>query len=389
MTSLETLELEAVDNALAGRSVDPEHTELADLALRLRDDRPEPSLTWATHMDRRVAAGFPRKPRKQWIWVRRALPAVAVAAVLVPIISIAALTSGTEDLSSESGGGSSSSVAAPEAASDDSAGSSAGSSAATEESTAGDEAFRADRQSAPPAISPPSGGGDAASDGRSNRKQERSATLVISVPRRELDAAGSRASSVTSQLGGFVASSNISMNGGGTLELRVPTDRLDQAIQRLSDLGRVRELQRQTLDITSDFVSARTRLSEDRAERRGLMRQLEDADTLEETDELKGRLRIVNRQITAARRSLTRVSNRADYANISLSLVPASGSNEEVGGWSPGDAFNDAVRVLEVIAGVALIAAAVLLPLGFLWLLAWLAHRGLTRRRRDRALDIA
>ena len=49
MTSPETLELEAVDNALAGRYVAPEHAELAELALLLRDDRPEPEPAWATH----------------------------------------------------------------------------------------------------------------------------------------------------------------------------------------------------------------------------------------------------------------------------------------------------------------------------------------------------
>ena len=59
MTSPETLELEAVDAALAGRYVAPEHAELAELALLLRDERPEPTLVWATHMDRRVEAGFP------------------------------------------------------------------------------------------------------------------------------------------------------------------------------------------------------------------------------------------------------------------------------------------------------------------------------------------
>jgi hypothetical protein len=42
-----------------------------------------------------------------------------------------------------------------------------------------------------------------------------------------------------------------------------------------------------------------------------------------------------------------------------------------------------------VIAGVLLIAAAVALPLLVAWLLGWLARRGVTRRRRERALDIA
>jgi hypothetical protein len=41
------------------------------------------------------------------------------------------------------------------------------------------------------------------------------------------------------------------------------------------------------------------------------------------------------------------------------------------------------------MAGVLLIVAAVALPLVIAWLLGWLARRGYTRRRRERALDMA
>ena len=43
--------------------------------------------------------------------------------------------------------------------------------------------------------------------------------------------------------------------------------------------------------------------------------------------------------------------------------------------------------MLEVIAGVLVIAVAILLPLGILAGLAAYANRGLTRRRRERALE--
>ncbi len=68
MTSPETLELEAVDAALAGRYVAPEHAELAELALLLRDDKPEPSDAWATRLDGRVEAGFPARPKQRRVW---------------------------------------------------------------------------------------------------------------------------------------------------------------------------------------------------------------------------------------------------------------------------------------------------------------------------------
>src|SRR5918999_33754 len=105
MTSPETLELEAVDAALAGRHVAPEHAELAELALLLRDDRPEPSAAWATHLDRRVEAGFPARPRRRAVWVRKAAPALAIAACLLPVVAGAALIDGPSGGDESEGGG--------------------------------------------------------------------------------------------------------------------------------------------------------------------------------------------------------------------------------------------------------------------------------------------
>ena len=216
-----------------------------------------------------------------------------------------------------------------------------------------------------------------------------SASLTLAAPRREIDGVASQVSQVTAELGGFVASSSISSSRGGSLLLRVPTDRLDTAIQRLSRLGRVRELSRQSVDITSSVVSARERLRDARTERKALLAQLADADTVNETESIRERLEIVSREIAAARRALQRVNNRANFADVSVSLVPSRAGDDDSGAWTPADAFDDALRVLEVAAGVALIAAAVLLPVALIWLLAWLARRGISRRRRERALDMA
>src|SRR5688500_9349313 len=106
MTSPETLELEAVDAALAGRYVAPEHAELAELALLLRDDRPEPTAAWATHLDRRVDAGFPARPRRGrpfWVWARNVAPAAGLAATVVLVIVGAAVIGPSGD--DEGGGG--------------------------------------------------------------------------------------------------------------------------------------------------------------------------------------------------------------------------------------------------------------------------------------------
>lgn len=362
MTAPEAAELEAVDAALAGRPVDPDHAELAALALLLRDDRPEPAPAWAAQLDRRAQARFPSRPRKRrdWQWVRHAAPAIALLLVIAPIALLAAVAgTGSDD---DEGGG--------------------GGSVAVEESGGGalEEDSAALREAAPNA-------GDPNSDSRSRRNVERRARLTLAAPRRELDRTARRIGDVAADVGGFVERSSIASSQGGSIRLRVPTGQLDTAIREISRFGRVRDLSRSTLDITRTVVSARDRLTDARTERESLLRQLADADTVNETESIRARLEIVSREIAAARGSLRQVRNRANFANLRVELVPAGGVDE--GAWTPGDAFDDGLRVLEVAAGVAVIAAAVLLPLLALWLLAWLAHRVVVRRRRERSLDLA
>jgi hypothetical protein len=214
------------------------------------------------------------------------------------------------------------------------------------------------------------------------------ASVELSVRRGRFDETVDDVRTLVAGFGGFVASSSVTSSSGGDLQLRVPSSRLDLTIQRLSKLAKVRGLSRNTRDITVAVVSARDRLNDARAERKSLLRQLANATTINETKSLRARLRIVSREIAAARNALARVNNRANFSNVSVTLVTTRGSSGG-GVWTPSDAFHDALRVLEVIAGVLLIAAAVALPLLLAWLLGWLARRGVTRRRRERALDMA
>jgi hypothetical protein len=64
-----------------------------------------------------------------------------------------------------------------------------------------------------------------------------------------------------------------------------------------------------------------------------------------------------------------------------------SGGATGGGDWTPGDAAADALRVIEVFAGVMLVALAVLAPLGLIAGLGVLVVRMGRRRRRESALD--
>lgn len=387
-------DLDAVEAALAGSASEAELTDLGRLALELRDERPEIDPFFTRDLDARAAAGFPRRRPGRAAWLRRVPSAAwaggAASLLVASVVAVSLLGSSGDysELSESAGGGSGGGMveSAPEPAEDEVADTAAGSGAAQPKRSASGAAPQA--ALAPPVQSP--GGPDA----RRRRIQETSASLTLVAPPRRIADVADGIVRVTDALGGFVVSSTVSSTdgdgGGGIFEIRVPSAKLQPALAELSKLAHVQSREQSSQDITAESVSARDRLQDARAERVALLRRLARAATQAEIDSVKGRLRIVSSRIAAAKADLGRVNNRASFSNVSVSLAsdPAAGEpGEEDGQWSPGDAARDAVRVLEVIAGVALIALAVALPLAVLGALLYLGARLATRRRRERALD--
>jgi hypothetical protein len=381
MSTPETLtrELAALDDALAGRPVDPDLADLAELAILVRDERPAPDPAFANSLDERARRGFPHTPkRRAFTWPKFTLPALGLAASVFLVVVIATSIpsgSGSGDESGSSGaGGSVSSQAAPNT--DEAAPS------ASDESAARKQADSAGGAAAStPALAAPSA---------PHRYVERSAQITLATTPREIDGAAAKVIAVADDLGGYVASSQITSGEGGTFELRVPERRLQRALERLSAIGKVRNRTQAAQDITGSVVSVRSRLKDARTERESLLKQLAKATTTNETTSIRARLRIVSRQIAAAKGDLRSVKRRASTSSVSVTLEADKDAGGAAGGgddWSPGDALKDAGRVLEVTASVLLVAGAVALPLGLIGLLVWLAARQASHRRRERALD--
>jgi hypothetical protein len=406
MSTPETLnrELAALDDALAGRPVDPDLADLAALAAELRDERPSPDPAFARELDQRVERGFPRaaKRRTAFHWPKITLPALGLAASVFLVVVIATSVPGGTDESSESGG---TGIEMPET-----------SSSGDESAASGDESGGGGSATAPRKAAPEAGAEDSAdstgapapavigptppqpptpqpgTEGRRRRYVERSAQIVLATPPRDIDRAAAKILRVADDLGGFVVSSQITSGSSGEFELRVPESRLQRALSRLSSIGKVRERTQNAQDITGAVVSVSERLKDARTERASLLRQLAKAVTPNQTASIRARLRIVSRQIAAAKRDLRSVKRRASYSTIAVQLLAdrragSSADDDGSAGWTPRDALDDAVRILEVSAGVLLVAGAVALPFGLVGLLVWLTVRQATQRRRERALD--
>jgi hypothetical protein len=395
-------ELEAIDAALAGEPVDPELTDLGRLALALREERPDPRPAFTRDLDSRAAAGFPRRRRLAALREKlRAAPMLVPGTALAGLIAFAVVVSVVsgpqERFSSDGAGGGSVATQEAEPTEDapppaappaDAVGGGSGQELQSDSSRSKSTPLPIPAASAAPAT----GGGSPASDDRRARLVERSASITLVSRPDELERTADAVVRVTDRLGGFVVTSSVSAaedGGGGEFLIRVPSERLQDALAGLSELAHVRAREQSTQDITREGVSARDRLDEARAERRSLLRRIARAITDEQTDALRARLRGVDDRIADARADLARVDNRARFSNVTVTLEadPSAADRADDGTWSPGDAARDALRVLEVAAGVLLLVAAIALPLGLLAVLGILAARASRRRGRERALD--
>jgi hypothetical protein len=225
------------------------------------------------------------------------------------------------------------------------------------------------------------------------RKVERTAELVLETPAARFDATSDDVVHTVDRFDGIVASSSIGSDdtsgGEATFELRIPTARFDAALAALSKLGHVAERRQDLEDITGSFTTLQDRLADARAERRGLLRALARATTQAQVESLRTRLRDVRDTIARLNGDLAALRRRADLSRVTVTVRGVEGSGGGGGRWSPGDAAGDALRVLEVMAGVAVIALTIAVPLGLLGLAVVLAARSLRRRERERALDPA
>lgn len=390
-----------IDTALASGSasaLDPEERQLQELVLAIRDDAPTPAADFKLRMDARVAAGFPSRRR------RAQLPAVfskrpqlaalgAAASLLIGVVVIAASDS-DRALDGSSGGTSAMTEATPAAGAGGGGSELAAPAAPAQKAVPGASEERS-AQPAPSTTSadsviapqppPPSGG----FVGGASRRVERSAALVLAPERDELDDVGDRVIAVTDRYRGIVMRSSITsadenVNSSGSFDLRIPVRNLRSALRDLSALADVESRTENADDVTASFVSARTRLEELNAERRGLLRRLEKATTDQAVGAIRARLRIVNAQIEGQMSTLEEMRRRTSYATVTVSLVAKDG---ERGSGGIGDGARDLRDSLVDSANLALRVLGVALPIGLVLGLVWISTGLITRRRREAALD--
>jgi hypothetical protein len=380
--------LAAIDVTLEGDPVDPEHAELAELALILRADRPAPTREAAEAIDERVAKRWARPPlqrrlRPRRSWLAAPVAGLAAVALVVAIVSIGGNGGSSSGVSSAAASSATSSAAASAPAGAAASGAGVSTSAPSRAATPAG----GNRRQAPVPSPSPSG----------KRQVVQSAQLSLSAAPSRIDDVAQQVFDVVDGENGIVVSSHVTStggpDGGARFALSVPVGNLQRTVSELSQLHGAHVVSRSddTNDITGQVGGAGRRLAEARALRRSLLRQLAAATTTEAVASLRAQLRDADAMIGRDSASLTSLHRSVANSSLTVTIQAASVPvpvTSHGGGFTLHRAVHDAGRVLVVVAGVALIALAVLVPLGLMVALVGWVGLVLRRRRREAMLDL-
>jgi hypothetical protein len=365
----------------------PTEIQPDDLTAALRAERPQPSMRFTERLDERVEQGFPRSGavgelRQAFgripIGWPRVVSAAATATAVVIGLGIAISQPGL--------GGSSGGTSQPPSAIEP-----VTSVPATPHATQARKVEGvplANYSDGDVATSSAPGGERTGGGQAADSKVERSAQLTLAARPSEVENVADRAFDVIDRHHGIVRSSSVTggdVGAGAQLDLLIPTRELTATIGELSDLAHVRSRTAGTQDVTPRFNDAARRLAAARAEREKLLGQLATAPSASAADAIRAQLRLETSRIASARAELDSLNRRVRLTPLQLSIAAdkAAPSNHR---WGLGDAADDAVRVLAVAAGAALVGLAAIVPLALLVALYLAGYRAWQRRSRARAL---
>ncbi len=379
--------LGAIDAALDGDPVDPRHAELAELALLLAGERPAPDRSFSTALDERVERRFvksappSRTSRRRWLAPVGGLGAAAVAAVVAVVVLSGG--PGRQPLDALTTASSSSGAAAPLSSPAQHA--PAAKSPRFGSATVPGAAAPTPAPALPSALASPANG----------RKIIQAAQLSVTTSPGRVDVVAQEVFDVVGQANGVVDNSSVTAGGPGgyaQFQLSIPSGSLPRTMAALSALRYARVASRTdtTQDVNDQYAADVRRLADARALRTALLKQLASATTQTQIGSLTARIHDAEASISSDQATVRRLNREVDYSQVTLSInagsAPVTASHGD-GGFTIGKAGHDAGRVLTVAAGVALIAAAVVVPLALLGaLVLWIAT-AVRRRRREQALD--
>ena len=234
-----------------------------------------------------------------------------------------------------------------------------------------------------------SGAGKAA-DSAGPRAQRVSASLTVEVANPDaVSRAAQDALDLTRSLGGYVVSSSVATGeqGSASLTVRVPVDRVQDAIAGLSGLGRIVS-QQVTIDDLQQNLDELTHRQASVLGQIARIRARLDSETLDAQTEavLRTRLGILRGELRALRQGISSTEAEARMSTIQLAVVTRGASGAVAPPSRIDRTIDEALGVLAWEGVIALGLLIVLAPFALVGFAAWLGRRTYRRREEERLL---
>jgi len=219
-------------------------------------------------------------------------------------------------------------------------------------------------------------------------------TLVVENPTASVETI----SRMAQDMGGFVVSSYLyetALGAGdltttqGTLTVRVPADRLDEALQAIkAGAIEVRSENISGEDVTQQYVDLQSRLRNLEAAEAQLQEIMGSATRTEDVMMVYNQLVQVRGEIESVKGQMQYFEQSAKLSAVTLELIPdAAAQPLQIAGWRPQGTAKAAVealiRALQFLADAAIWAVICIVPIGvILGLPAFFVVRAIRRRRK-------
>jgi hypothetical protein len=230
------------------------------------------------------------------------------------------------------------------------------------------------------------------------------ADLVIVV--KDPKARMSEITALANEFGGYVVSSNLyqSYSSAGlevpeaTIVIRVPAERLDDALKRIKEGAVDIDYEnRSGQDVTSQYVDLQSRLKAKQAAEAKLLEIMEEATRAEDVLAIYLQVQSVQTEIEQLKGQIQYLEESAAMSSISVRLIAEEGTQPiEVGPWKPEGAAKEAIQDLiffvqnfvDFLIRFVLLALPALILIAIPLFIVYLIGRAVFRRARRSRVEV-
>jgi uncharacterized protein DUF4349 len=214
--------------------------------------------------------------------------------------------------------------------------------------------------------------------------------LEIRIDKGEFQRQFSRASTVAEQFQGFISGSQVSRTeegelASGLLTIRVPSDRFEQAVARLKELGEVTGEDRSGQDVSREFVDLEARLKHAQTEEAFYLKLMGEAKSVADMIQVQSQLSGVQLRIEEIQGQLQYLKDQTSFSTITANIFEPGA--ELLGEPKPlAEAWREAVNGFQRVISGAVIGLGWIAPFALMGLIGFGIYR-LSRRPKTKPVQ--